>query len=965
MPQYTVKAPDGKTITLEGPEGASEADIISQAQALYKPQTAAPKPAAPKPAAKPAPTKAAPANPYVQQYGKKDPKTVLRIYQNARQQLAAGISDPTKRDAALKRFDSDPRAQAMRQVAGLAPVSTRKQEVAAVAKKSLRQSGAELGENASGFQSAAAGIRKGLFGIPDMLAAAGVRYLPSAITGNNTDASYSNILEMIRGKTDAEIGANYKTGLVGEVGGAIVSGNAARKAIAGTARRLAATASPALARVGNVLEGLTTLQKGRRAANAAKIATAGAAAGGAQAAGTGGDVVTGAVTGAVAAPLLVGGLKLGQVVTRPFRDVLRLSSAGQILSRLTTATRDQLERRAAEYRNATGAEPTLFELLPLADRNKILKTAVVGKDNVVEQTSDAIRARARNLGPEMSARARQILQPQRDFIERGIRRDMTAARGGQLLPEDDALIRSAMDNPTDMLRLRDEEARAIMAPHDATRVVDNLEDLFPQAPGVNGGNPISLDPEVAAVIRSAAGTLRQRATGAGVTAGDITDMISTLRGDLGRGGIEGRNAQRAIEHLQDTLDDLAPDAGAAARQMSDAYAARSRMAEGMQEGAQTRLRSDVQVGTSRTQARKVRNAYDTPEGSSGRSVGQSNKIITDLGGSPEEALRATVKQSRGSTTRPLAQNLGPVEADLLGAAARAQDESAQALAAASQKAQGGSGDGADAEMLVQAIAGLHPSSFITTKAGAMRKLLDMTYIPESRARTMVDMLFSQDPAMMQRALRAIGNEPNGVAAVRALTMLAGRAAGDATTAGGLGLPEGTGEVTVDENSAPSVEDDLTALEEPATDEEPIDVSTVGGDSPYAAELQRIYQTENPDLIDLIQRVKKQESGGDQSAVSSAGAIGVMQVMPETAPEAAELAGVEWDEDAYHNDAAYNEILGIAYLSMLLRKYDGDVSRALAAYNAGPGRVDDALQMHDAAWLGNLPAETQDYVARVG
>ncbi len=953
MAEYTVKAPDGKTITLQGPDGASQADIIAQAQALYKPKAVA----APKPAARPSTRP----NPQTTQF--------LEKYNTIRNGLVANVK-PGQREMALRRFDSDPRAQKLRTLAGLAPLSSKKQDVRQVARKSvdqrMRDAGADLGRGASKWDSASAGIRKGMFGLPDILAAAGERFLPSAVTGNHTDASFSNILQMIRGKTNAQTAANPGTALAGEAGGAIVTGRAAGKLLEAGATRLAASGAPALARLGQLIEGVGTLRKGQKARNVVKIATTGAAAGGAQAAGTGGDVLEGTATGAIAAPLLVGGLKLGQVATRPFRDVLRLTSAGQILSRLTTAPRSQLERLAAEYRRTTGAEPTLFELLPLADRNKILKTAVVGKDNVVEATSTAIRRRAQNLGPEMSRRAREILQPQRDFIHQGITRDMTAARGGNLLPEDEALIANAMDNPTDMLRLRDEEARAIMAPHDDTPVVANLEDLFPQAPGPQG-QAISLDPEVATVIRSAAGTLRARAQNAGVSAGDVTDMISTLRGDLSRGGIEGRNAQRAIDHLQDMLDTHAPDAGNAARQMSDAYAARSRMAEGMREGSSTRLREDVQVGTNRREARKVRNAYDTEEGASGRSLGQTNRVLGDLGGSPEEALRATVKQSRGATGRQLAQNVGPAEADLIGAAARAQDESAQALAAASSKAQSGSGDGADAEMLVQAIAGLHPSSFITTKAGAVRRLLDMTYIPENRARTIVDMIFSQEPAMQQRALQAIGNEPNGAGFVKSLAQLVGQGSEDIANSD-IDMP--MDDEPADDAAVPSVEDDLAALdevpaEEPVEGEEP-DVSDVGGESPYAPALQQIYQEESPELVDLIQRVKHQESGREgQAAISSKGAVGVMQVMPETAPEAAQLAGVPWDENAYRNDAAYNEIIGIAYLSEQLRKYDGDVARALAAYNAGPARTDQALNEHGQRWLASMPAETQDYVAKIG
>jgi soluble lytic murein transglycosylase-like protein len=935
---YTVKAPDGKTVTLSGPDGASQADIIAQAQALYKPQAAPPAKAA-------RPSSA--------------PNEFLDRYNSIRNGLGAKFSDPAKKAAALSRFDSDPRAQSLRKAAGLAPLSTAKQEVQKTARQRIDDAGADIGRGSTGFQSAAAGIARGMFGIPEILAAAGERFLPSAVTGNNTDASFSNILQLIRAKDTAAIDAHPAAGMAGELGGGLVGASGAGKLVMGGARRLAATGVPVVARVARAVEGVGTLRKGQKVRNAAKLVTTGAAAGGAQATGEGSDPLTGAAVGAAAVPAVIGGFKAAQVLTRPFRDVMRLSSAGRILSRLTTATRDALETRAAQYRADTGAEPTLFELLPLADRNKILKQAVVGKDNVVEATSNAIRRRAQNLGPEMSRRAQQILQPQRDFIERGVQRDLAVARGGNPVPGDAELVGDAMSNPTDMNRFRDEEARAIMAPHEATPVTPNLEDLFPHVPGPNGTR-IEADPEVSTTIRSAAGILRQRAQGAGVTAGDITDMISTLRGDLGKGGNEARVAERAINHLHGMLDEHAPNAGAAAREMSDAYAARSRMLEGMEEGSATRLRDDVQVGTSRRMARKVRNAYDTPEGATGRSLGQGNRIISELGGSPEEALRATVKMSRNSTGRQLAQNVGDTEAEAIARAARAQDQSAQALASASQKAQSGSGDGADAEMLVQAIAGLHPSSFITTKAGAMRRLLDMTYIPETRARTIVDMIFSQDPAMMRRALRAVGNEPNGATFMK---YLAGATGVTAAKTGGAPSIDVPGDFSRADDT-PTAEADLAGTEEaPAADEEA--PAEIDSDSPYAQDLQDVYDNESPELIDLIQRVKHQESRGDQSAVSPAGAIGVMQVMPETGPEAAALAGVPWDEDAFHNDAAYNELLGIAYLSELLRKYDGDVPRALAAYNAGPGATDHAVASGGQNWLAAMPAETQDYVARVG
>jgi hypothetical protein len=384
---YTVKAPDGKTITLQGPDGASQDDIISQAQALYKPQAAPPVARSkPRPSAQ--------------------PNQFLDRYNQIRNGLASKFTDPNQKATALARFDSDPRAQSLRKAAGLAPLSTAKQEVQQTARQRMQQAGTELGQGSSGFQSATAGLSRGMFGIPEMLAAAGERFLPSAITGNRTNASYSNILQMIRAKDTAAINAHPAAGIGGELAGSVVGGGAVGGLVKRGAARIAATGAPVVARAAQAVEGLGTLRKGQRAANAAKLVTVGAAAGGAQAAGTGEDVGTGALEGAVAAPVVAGGFKVAQVITRPFRDVMRLSSAGQILSRLTTATQDALEKKAASYRAATGAEPTLFELLPLADRNKILKTAVVGKDNVVEQTSNAIRARAQNLGPEMSARAR-------------------------------------------------------------------------------------------------------------------------------------------------------------------------------------------------------------------------------------------------------------------------------------------------------------------------------------------------------------------------------------------------------------------------------------------------------------------------------------------------------------------------------------------------------------------------------
>ena len=126
-----------------------------------------------------------------------------------------------------------------------------------------------------------------------------------------------------------------------------------------------------------------------------------------------------------------------------------------------------------------------------------------------------------------------------------------------------------------------------------------------------------------------------------------------------------------------------------------------------------------------------------------------------------------------------------------------------------------------------------------------------------------------------------------------------------------------------------------------------------------------------DFQRLASLVEARESGAKgQAAISPKGAIGVMQVMPDTAKDAARMAGLPYDEQRYRTDADYNRRLGQAYLAQQLKDFDGDVTKALAAYNAGPGRVKQAMQdamkgrSGKADWLQFMPQETKDYVAAI-
>lgn len=103
--------------------------------------------------------------------------------------------------------------------------------------------------------------------------------------------------------------------------------------------------------------------------------------------------------------------------------------------------------------------------------------------------------------------------------------------------------------------------------------------------------------------------------------------------------------------------------------------------------------------------------------------------------------------------------------------------------------------------------------------------------------------------------------------------------------------------------------------------------------------------------------------------SHKGALGRVQMVPGTGPEAAKLAGLPWSLERLKNDPEYNEALGRAYFAEQLRVFGGNVPKALAAYNAGPGALEKALKKAAQkgtpdAWLAELPAETQKYVPAI-
>jgi len=127
----------------------------------------------------------------------------------------------------------------------------------------------------------------------------------------------------------------------------------------------------------------------------------------------------------------------------------------------------------------------------------------------------------------------------------------------------------------------------------------------------------------------------------------------------------------------------------------------------------------------------------------------------------------------------------------------------------------------------------------------------------------------------------------------------------------------------------------------------------------------------PGLVSLVMQA---ESGGNQSAVSPKGAIGAMQLMPETAKETSEELGIPFDLQRLATDQQYNMALGTAYLNKMVGRYDGNQAMAVAAYNAGPGAVDRWAkeigdprkgEITDADFIARIPyKETREYASKI-
>lgn len=115
---------------------------------------------------------------------------------------------------------------------------------------------------------------------------------------------------------------------------------------------------------------------------------------------------------------------------------------------------------------------------------------------------------------------------------------------------------------------------------------------------------------------------------------------------------------------------------------------------------------------------------------------------------------------------------------------------------------------------------------------------------------------------------------------------------------------------------------------------------------------------------IFEALIQQESGGrhydDGSLLrSNKGARGITQVMPATGRNPG------YGVSPLANDSKEEYLrFGREYLAAMMKEFDGDTQKALAAYNAGPGAVKNAVASHGSNWLSAMPGETQAYVPSI-
>lgn len=945
----------------------------------------------PEPPKKPTP-KAAPVTPARR-------KAAQESYKGIENRLATRIANmPASQQAeARKAFAASAGTKQLRAMAGLPAVTTRNEEIQSIARSRLgskagKKADASMGDSIARGVSAfspflgsmvkgalpdekaaafGAGVEQGAFGLPTRLRA-GVNYLQDMISGKDADYGRSFDIETAENRMRQERAPG--TALAGNLVGGVGSGIGVTRGVAAAGTRLAASAAPAAAKVGNVIQRATTLRRGERVKNTVKVVGAGTAAGTAQALGEGSDVMTGAAIGAAAPIVLGGGVKLIQGASSVIRQGTRpfSSSIPKAIREVIKQDPAEIAARQAALSNQVGGNVPVIAALNDQDFKAVT-------DKVLKRSPDALEAAKSNTGQYIRSFMDRMLRHVNDAGKAGDAQNTNIGDLAQLRKDTgDDLMRPIADRQLDLTQLPlDDLERQITRQIGgriqglAPRINEALKDLSPDQL-----DELGLDASDVAAARKLI-TDWGLGTPVQVTVREMDSLRRALqaasKGSMTSNPANAMAYRNAAQSVRDFVESEVPAYG----QMVDTFAAQSRMMEGFKTAAAGKRITDIEDDL-------LRNNLRTAEGHVGLKAGELYRQREAVTGKPTQAIASARDfAAQGRLTRQpsmepdaaqpgtVTENLGEVPSARLADASQGETAvmgrmiDTDRLAAISRNEDGAI---SPEEIAYGALLG---NALASTQARFVARLLDKfpTGMNEKVATRISNMLFSQDAAMSREALDALrraGMLETEVSRLMSRALPASFAAGQVAA-----LEKGLDEPVRPERAqnSPGLGTQVEGQTEPGPWDDYADDGREMGDSPYTSQLQELFENESPELVDLIERVAQQESGGQQfrpdgsPVTSSAGAIGVMQVMPGTAPEAAALAGVAFDDNAYRNDPAYNQLIGIAYLSEMLRRYDGDVDLALAAYNAGPGAVDQSLQQGDN-WLASLPAETQDYVTRI-
>lgn len=741
---------------------------------------------------------------------KQTPQQASQVVLNARNGLITRMRregrTPQEQQRALARFDADPRIQDIRQYAGMPKVMTRQEEI-----KQAGRRAAARGPKTYGA-ALTAGISRSLFGIPERLAAAGLYY-----TGNSGDLNYDETLSAVRAKTDAQMEMAPKTAFAGQIGGSVVGGGAAGRAVKKLGARAAASATPVVARAGNVLEGLVSLRKGQRLGNAARVATAGAAGGTAQAVGEGSDPLAGAAYGAGGALALGGVLKAGGLAKKLARQATRpfSSSVSKAAREAITEAPEVIAARHAALSNQVGDNVPVIAALNDGDFR------AVGRQ-VVKRSPEAEAIAKGHTGKYL-----------RGFMDRMLGHVNKAGRAGDAQITTIGDLAQLRRNTADDLMhpIKDRELDITQLPLDdlerqVTREIGGrIKGLAPRMKDAFGDiSPSELDSMGLDASDLAAARRLMSDWGMGKPVQATVKEMDSLRRALEAAGKASQSSnpanamayRNAAKTIRDFVEREVPEYG----QMVDTYAAQSRMMEGFEHAAAGKRVSD-------TADDLLRSNLQTPEGRVGLKAGELFRQREAVSAKPTSAIAAARNYAaEGNLTRPasiepgaatpgtITENLGDLPAARLADASKGEvqvlnrmldTEKVHAISSSEE------GIISPEEIAYGAFLG---NALATTKARFLASLIQKLphgFNPKV-ANNLADMLYSQDPAQSAKALAALSKVGISDRVVTALMGDVGASVSVGQLMGGAGVPADPNAPGPDLSSAPSVEDDLAGMD---------------------------------------------------------------------------------------------------------------------------------------------------------